>query len=382
MRVLVIFPGPKYNLEETYKARLQAASKFFEGTVITSGPKSTTVFFDRFSVIRCKDPYGKSFISTIKIFFIGFQVLLKSLITREKYDIVVTYDPLKAGLIGLTLSKLFRTRLVVEVNGDYQNDALYKNPKGGKVRSTRKKIFSLIMAFVLKRSDGIKLLYPEQLSSLNIDLSRKVVRSFEDFTNTELFERKPESNTLLLVGFPFFVKGVDVFISAFKLVSEKYPEWTAKIIGYYPDPTPVTEAIGCFDRIQLVPPMYQKELNSHIGSCGIFVLPSRTEAMGRVLIEAMSCAKPRVASRVGGIPTVIDDHVDGLLVDPGSIEELAQALDLLMGNQSLRQELGENAFSRWKREFTIAAFTDRTANFYQSVLSLSGPESRRFWKRT
>jgi glycosyltransferase involved in cell wall biosynthesis len=90
--------------------------------------------------------------------------------------------------------------------------------------------------------------------------------------------------------------------------------------------------------------------------------------MGRVLVEAMAAGKPRIGSSVGGIPTTIEDGVDGLLVPPDDVEALAEALDTLMGSKELRQRLGSAGQRRALNEFSSAEYFRKSAEFYDSVL--------------
>ena len=105
-----------------------------------------------------------------------------------------------------------------------------------------------------------------------------------------------------------------------------------------------------------------------MGRCGIFVLPSRTEAMGRVLLEAMACAKPRIGSDIEGIPTVIEDGQDGLLFRAGDAEDLARKLDRLMGDANLRKSLGMAGRMRSITEFNANHYFRRLLDFYGRVL--------------
>jgi glycosyltransferase involved in cell wall biosynthesis len=72
----------------------------------------------------------------------------------------------------------------------------------------------------------------------------------------------------------------------------------------------------------------------------LFVLPSLNEGMGRALIEAMASGLPVIASRVGGIPAVIDHERTGLLVSPGDAGALAEALRRLLDRPEWARQLG------------------------------------------
>ena len=111
------------------------------------------------------------------------------------------------------------------------------------------------------------------------------------------------------------------------------------------------------------------EVPAVIGRCGIFVLPSRTEGMGRVLLEAMAAGKPRVGTRVGGIPTTIEDGFDGLLVPPNDPGALADALSKLIGSPALRRSLGEHGARRARTEFSGETYVRKLKSFYERVLA-------------
>ena len=81
-----------------------------------------------------------------------------------------------------------------------------------------------------------------------------------------------------------------------------------------------------------------------MAACSLFVLPSRTEAMGRVLIEAMACKKPIVASNVDGIPTIVKNDFNGLLFESENVDDLAEKIDRLLGNKDLAKKLAENGY--------------------------------------
>ena len=231
--------------------------------------------------------------------------------------------------------------------------------------------FCLVERFILNRAVGIKLLYDHQIDHFKPLYQNPVIGRFPDYVNTLGMSNRGDEKVVLLVGFPLFVKGVDILIDAFKVVSPEFPEWQLKILGFYPDKDQLSGMIAGHDKIFHHPPVDPSEIPEHIGRCGIFVLPSRTEAMGRVLIEAMACAKPRIGSDVGGIPTVIDDGKDGLLFRNGDVSELASKLRFLMAKPEERQRLGQAAEDRYRREFTRDKYFSKLSEFYRSVISCS-----------
>jgi len=101
------------------------------------------------------------------------------------------------------------------------------------------------------------------------------------------------------------------------------------------------------DRIAFRGFLKGKELEEIYKNSDIFVLPTLKEGFGMVLLEAMSFGVPIIASRVGGIPELIKDEIDGLLVLPASAKELACVIQKLIENDKLKKELIENGFKRY-----------------------------------
>jgi alpha-maltose-1-phosphate synthase len=102
----------------------------------------------------------------------------------------------------------------------------------------------------------------------------------------------------------------------------------------------------------------------------VFVCPSVYEPLGIVNLEAMACGTPVVASRVGGIPEVVDDGGTGILVDVGDGFEaaLTRALDTVLGDPEAARRMGEAGRQRAVGEFGWDAVARRTAGLYAEIL--------------
>lgn len=84
----------------------------------------------------------------------------------------------------------------------------------------------------------------------------------------------------------------------------------------------------------------------------VLVLPSLSESFGMVLLEAMACKKPVIGTNIGGIPNVIDNGENGLLVPPKNPKALAEAIIKILRNPKLAQKMGENGYEKVKENFT------------------------------
>ncbi len=111
----------------------------------------------------------------------------------------------------------------------------------------------------------------------------------------------------------------------------------------------------------------QPALLQYYSNCDILVLPSRTEGWGLSLMEAMACGKPVVASRVGGIPELVRNGREGILVKAGDVQELADAILRLLKDPSLRARLAEKGRARVK-DFSWDTTARRVLTEYVRVI--------------
>lgn len=99
----------------------------------------------------------------------------------------------------------------------------------------------------------------------------------------------------------------------------------------------------------------------------IFVLPSYHEGLPVSIIEAMAAGLPVIATRVGGIPDLIDDSKNGILVNSKAPIELANAIMTLIENEHLRQIYGIEAKRKALQNHDVEIYVDRLLNFYQEL---------------
>ena len=113
---------------------------------------------------------------------------------------------------------------------------------------------------------------------------------------------------------------------------------------------------------------HRNDIPNLLQQLDILVCSSLVEPFGRCLIEGMSCGLPVVATRVGGIPEVVDDERTGFLVPPKSPMQLADAVERLIADTGLRQRMGHEGRQKVIREFGITTQVERLLELYVSVL--------------
>jgi glycosyltransferase involved in cell wall biosynthesis len=99
----------------------------------------------------------------------------------------------------------------------------------------------------------------------------------------------------------------------------------------------------------------------------LFAMSSITEGLGTSLLDAMACARPIVATRAGGIPEIVEDGVNGLLVPARDHQALAEAIVRALKNPELRQRMGDAGFARVNERFTVERMVSETAGVYARV---------------
>jgi N-acetyl-alpha-D-glucosaminyl L-malate synthase BshA len=113
----------------------------------------------------------------------------------------------------------------------------------------------------------------------------------------------------------------------------------------------------------------QNNIEEFIGIADVLLLPSETESFGLVALEAMACEVPVVASKVGGLPEVIRDGVDGYLVDPGSIDAMAERTLAILCDNFRHLEMGRSAREAARHRFAAPKIVSSYEALYYRILN-------------
>ena len=191
----------------------------------------------------------------------------------------------------------------------------------------------------------------------------RVIPNFLPEPNRSAPDEKPldlPPDFVLFAGDVSADKGVGVLVEAHALLDDPPP---LVLIGRVMEPEFVTEGV----RAVGVQP-HEVVLDA-FRRCTVAVVPSLMhEAFGLVALEAMSEGRPVIASRIGGLPDIIRDGQDGILVEPGDVEALRVALDRVLTQSSIRSRLGEAARLR-AATFAADLVVPRVEQAYRDVLA-------------
>ncbi|WP_051942641.1 glycosyltransferase family 4 protein [Streptacidiphilus rugosus] len=164
-------------------------------------------------------------------------------------------------------------------------------------------------------------------------------------------------------------KGVEVLVRAF--AEADLPDGALlRLVGggdALPDHLALAERLGVADRVEATGELGGDELVRAVRSAAVLVLPSLTEAesFGMSLIEAMACGTPVVGSAIGGIPHVVEDGVQGLLVPPGDAKALAAACRTLLSDPRLADRMGAAGRDRAVDRYAWPALTARYRRIFR-----------------
>jgi glycosyltransferase involved in cell wall biosynthesis len=114
-------------------------------------------------------------------------------------------------------------------------------------------------------------------------------------------------------------------------------------------------------------PGFRTDVIGLIKGFDLFAMSSLTEGLGTSLLDAMACARPIVATTAGGIPEVVEDGVNGLLVPPRDHAALASAIVRMLKDAQLRRRIGEAGLARVTAKFTVDTMVEQTARVYASL---------------
>ena len=282
---------------------------------------------------------------------------------KKKIDIIIAYDPLICGLSGYILKILTKAKFVVEVNGDIINAGFLNNLHW--LQKIKKSIIRKVTQFILHRADKIKYVNSILIKKYSSFTKNNNSSAFANFVPTYLFKEDQRcfNKFILFVGFPFYLKGVDILIKAFKKVSHKHKDFSLKIIGHCPNRAPYYKLIGNNKKISIKKAVYFDEIIVEFKKCYCFVLPSRTEGIPRVLTESFSSGKAAIGSNVGGIPLLIKDSQNGFLFEKENVSDLAAKLDILLGDEALAKKMGDNALKYVENNLSASIYIAKFKNF-------------------
>jgi glycosyltransferase involved in cell wall biosynthesis len=270
----------------------------------------------------------------------AFYAALPARIARElrtfRPDAVLAQSPYEgaAALAGRRLARM-RTPVIVDVHGDPRT---FTRLYGSRARRLLAPVGDAVARRAIRRTDAVRTVSPFTTRVVR-ELGVEPADEFPAFMDLDAFagprEPLPASPQALFVGVLERYKGIDVLLEAWQRVSVG----SLHVVGTGSLSRLVTD---CY-KVKWSRGLTPAQVAVALDEAWCLVLPSRSEGMGRVLVEACLRGRGIVGTRVGSIPDLVRDGESGILVPPDDPAALAGALERVLGDRALAERLGAGA---------------------------------------
>lgn len=311
-------------------------------------------------------------------------LLLLWLVFRRDVRVVVTHDPY-FGLIGALVKQIAwvfgkRLVLIIESHADFEVAVFLQRrmPFAGLIRS----VMSWGARCSLRRADLLRAVSSNTRQQLQdwsppgIPLHQFITWTDLDTFNEIRREKLPsQTHDLIYVGVLIPRKGVHFLLDAFTKIAPEYADSHLWLVGSADNPEYAAhlkdqiERLGLSSRVRFTGRLTQAELARYLGRCRALVLPSSSEGLPRVVVEAMLAAMPVVATCVSGIPDVIQDGVNGYLVPPENADTLEIALRKVLQNPDV-DDMGAQGRAFAAKYFSTDAYMEGYRRLFEDAAAI------------
>jgi glycosyltransferase involved in cell wall biosynthesis len=337
-------------LNASLRRKFDALANEFELRVLGSAQPDSALSSQTFRLVRRKPG---------PLDGILFYVTLPALVAKElrsfRPDAVITQSAYEAAAVLLARAIVrSRTRIVTEVHGDWDTATeLY----GSRQRRLLWPIAARISRFAVRRADGVRAV--SNFTSARVRREgvepTSVFPAYVDLTGFADREpvALPERPRALFVGVLERYKNVDGLSAAWRLAAPRVPDAHLVIVGNGRERETIERLVADLP-VQTTwhARLPQEEIARELDRSTILLLPSRSEGLPRIVMEAFVRGRPVVGSRAGGIPDIVEAGVNGVLVSPEDPSALADALVEVLADRALQTRLAQGArasASKWSK---------------------------------
>jgi glycosyltransferase involved in cell wall biosynthesis len=227
--------------------------------------------------------------------------------------------------------------------------------------------------YIINRSDRlIAVSKSVRKQALSLGALEKRIDVIPNAVDPNIFKPRKETNQelkVVYVGRLISNKGPQFFIDAAEKISKNLPNISFTMIGDGPMLNVLKTRIykhGLNNKINLIGTV--PKLSEILPKYDILIRPSLTEGMPLTILEGMACGLAVISSNVAGVPEIITDNVNGLLISPGKVDEIESAVTRLVTNQELLTSIRFNARHYIESYLTWDKVADMTLQSYSKVL--------------
>jgi glycosyltransferase involved in cell wall biosynthesis len=304
------------------------------------------------------------------VYLIPTLLKLARFLRQNNIELVSLEYPLPPALYFLLLRSLMSFKVIVGLHGDdvLSLHLLSKVDQWVVRRTVRRAdwILAHSSSLLQKAREILNMTHDRQsYISLGVECSR--LRGYaKQFASHIQLPPKPYALTVAKL---YERKAIDVLLVAIQRLSNRRCNFV--IVGDGPEEDRLKRMaleLGIEKRVTFCGDIPNIHIPALVEQCEIFVLPSRSEPFGLVLLEAMTFGKPIVASKVGGIPEFIEDERNGLLVPPEDSALLAEKIDLLLNDPKLQTKLGHEALMSVESLYDYTKLVQKYEDLFRRVV--------------
>ena len=296
------------------------------------------------------------------------QYVFATIKLRKKYDLVYVRTFSIPELVSSYFSKKFLKKpLILLVPGSW---ILINN-------RIQTKILRYFFKKNLHLADKIifysRLMIPEIKSIIgNFDESRSII--IHNAVDPQKFfpnQSLTKQNKILYVGRIHPLKNIHDIVNAIPLVKKKIPDIQLELIGFIESENYLNllkqkiSTLNCQNNIQFLGPIPHNNIQKYYNDCSIFVLMGQNEGMPRSILEAMSSGKAVISAPNSGIPDLIKNNINGILVENNNPEKLSENIIKLLTDVELRKKIGFEARKTIEENFTWDLFINNITNEFK-----------------
>jgi teichuronic acid biosynthesis glycosyltransferase TuaC len=318
-------------------------------------------------------PGGMFFSSYGRLYYMALSAVLPSIRERFSFDLIHCHTIYPDGYAGGMLKEKFSVPVVSTIHGS--DILLYPHRSRGVFRRTEQALRMndhIIAVSNLLMKEAQRVVAGVEVSTIYNGFDPSRFYPMDSKTARKRLDMPLEGKVALFVGNLKPVKGLHVLLEAFSQVVNQVPEARLVLVGDGPLRSALmgqARESGLEGKVAFVGRRPPDEIPLWINASDVLVLPSISEGFGAVVLEAMGCGKPVVATDVAGVSEIVQHRKTGYLVKPKDPDGLAQYLTILLRDEGgLIGDMGERAYAV-SSNFTWKQNASRLIELYQRLLS-------------
>ena len=292
---------------------------------------------------------------------------------KNYYSIIHTFQIGYTSFVSIVLAKVLRMPSLIEVAS---------SGSGGDIQRAKRTAWGKLCLLMAKRAtriiavcDSVKKelveehVHPAAIESIANGVDLELNKPSMDKSALRRRMKLPDKDTIIFTGRLSPEKGTDLLVRCFAELA-RTQSCQLVIIADGPEQKNVVRLIAEYDlhdSVLLISSV--EEVAPYLKASDLFVLPSRFEGLSNALLEAMACGVPVISTRVGGSRDIIEDGVNGLLVEVDATDQLRDAMERVLCDRQLAAALGANARASVEAKHDMRRIANAYGALYRDLSS-------------